>query len=248
MFSRVLILSDTHFTRVDDPLLARVIATARALDLRGPQDAVVMAGDLFELYVGNKPYFRQQFQAWHVLVQEWIERGVRVDCIEGNHDFQLEGVFPAAVALHGQELELPLQGGARLWVEHGDLVDSDDIGYRVLRALLRSLPMRTFIKLAPDAWVAAIGTRMSAMSQARHPREPDLAQRDRLRAAYHARAAEHFAAGFGYVVMGHCHDLDEYRTSSGHYLNMGLPRTHGQIVLWEAGKLERLALASRADL
>lgn len=246
MLSRVLILSDTHFTDGQDPLLARVIATARALDLRGTSnsgesgDAVVMAGDVFDLYVGNKRYFREQFAAWHALVAEWLERGVRVAVVEGNHDFQLEGVYPAAVTLHPESCSLELVGGKHLWIEHGDLVDASDIGYRVLRAFLRSPFMRAFIAHAPDSWVQWVGEKFKAASAAHHPRQPDAEHQERLRKIYHAAAEKKFAEGFAFVVMGHCHDLDAHKTLGGEYLNMGYPRVHTQLTIFREGRLERL--------
>lgn len=246
MIARVLLISDTHFCDGTDPLLARVISTARELKLQGPADAVVLAGDLFDLYVGNKECFRREFTDWHSLVQEWVDAGVRVGVIEGNHDFQLEGVFPAAVTLHSASCTLELAGGQRLWVEHGDLVDGADVGYRVLRTALRSPLIRILIRHAPDHWLQWVGERLRSASSKRHPRQPDPQHRDRLRSVYHAAAEKKFSEGFAHVVMGHCHDLDEHASAAGQYFNMGYPRVHEKLIVFQNGNLNRLAILSAA--
>jgi hypothetical protein len=47
------------------------------------------------------------------------------------------------------------------------------------------------------------------------------------------------AEGYDYVVMGHCHDLDEMSFKVGErvgqYVNVGYPPVHGSYLSWSPG-------------
>jgi hypothetical protein len=62
---------------------------------------------------------------------------------------------------------------------------------------------------------------------------------ERLRKIYRSYAAERLAEGYDYVVMGHCHDLDEMSFQiggrAGQYVNVGFPRVHGSYLSWSPG-------------
>jgi hypothetical protein len=46
--------------------------------------------------------------------------------------------------------------------------------------------------------------------------------------------------GHDVVILGHCHDLDEFSFRvdgrSGYYLNVGYPRLHGSFLEWTSGE------------
>ena len=62
---------------------------------------------------------------------------------------------------------------------------------------------------------------------------------ERLRNLYRSYAAERIARGCDFVVMGHCHDLDEKSFvidgRPGQYVNVGFPRAHGSFLSWSPG-------------
>jgi UDP-2,3-diacylglucosamine pyrophosphatase LpxH len=142
-------------------------------------------------------------------------------------------------------------GSASLYVAHGDLVDRSDWGYLALRAFYRSLVFRAFVRLAPGRFLDWLGRTLSRLSRERKPLLPTempIKRRERLRKIYRSFAAEKIAEGFDFVILGHCHDLDEmeFRVADrrGHYANMGYPREHGSYLVWEPGdpKIQRTAL------
>jgi UDP-2,3-diacylglucosamine pyrophosphatase LpxH len=141
--------------------------------------------------------------------------------------------------LHKHDFAINL-GGKRFFFAHGDTADRKDYSYRALRAFFRSPPMRAFVRLAPGKWIDGIGKLSS-----RHSRgaKPELAaalpagRLEELRKVYRNFAAEQISKGHDYVVMGHCHDLDEMSFvvggRRGQYINVGFPRTHGSYLSWE---------------
>src|SRR5262249_53544168 len=140
-------------------------------------------------------------------------RGVEIHYIEGNHDFMIRRAFARVRGMKVHTSEVTLErGDKRFYVAHGDLADREDYGYRALRVLFRSPAMKAFVKFAPGSWVDGFGQFSSHRSRSAKPRLPSeypIERRERLRKVYRSFAAQKIAEGFDYVVMGHCHDLDE---------------------------------------
>jgi UDP-2,3-diacylglucosamine hydrolase len=234
-------VSDLHILGPDDPLYRSLLKLLR--EQAKPGDTVVLAGDLFDLFVGNKKVFVERYRGFLEALGEAGRGGVRIHYIEGNHDFHLRRVFAAipGLQLHSHDFDLEL-GGRKFHFSHGDLADRKDYGYRVLRAVFRSPFMKAFVTLAPGSVVEWIGTTSSRKSQASKPRLPTSLPPGRmeyLRNVYRSYAAEHLARGCDYVVMGHCHDLDEkcflIDGRPGQYMNVGFPRVHGSFLSWSPG-------------
>lgn len=237
---KLLVLSDLHIRDASDPLYARLLHVLGSHS--EPQDVVVLAGDIFDLFVGDKAIFRARYRAFLELLANLSARGVQVHYIEGNHDFQLSGVFARlGVLLHDAEVTLKL-GDRTLYVAHGDLADRSDWAYLASRVFYRSGFFRIFVRILPGAFIDWLGRTLSRLSRNRKPLLPaelPIERRERLRRVYRSFAAEKISAGADFVVMGHCHDLDEMEFQvagrHGHYANMGYPRAHGSYLVWQPG-------------
>lgn len=235
-------ISDLHVRGPDDPLYRSLLLLLK--DRARAGDTVVLAGDLFDLYVGNKRIFRERYREFFEAATEAGGRGVGMHYIEGNHDFQLKGAFSGVpgMTVHSLDFELKIEG-KRFYFSHGDLVDPKDYGYRALRLFFRSPFMRAFVALVPDSWVEWIGQTSSRRSRDAKPRLPASLPRERLeylRNTYRSYAADRLAQGADFVVMGHCHDLDEkcfvIDGRPAQYVNVGFPRVHGSFLSWSPGE------------
>jgi len=240
---RLWIVSDLHIQSDQDPLYRSFLAWLVRPELNESGVRIVLAGDVFDLFVGKKPLFVRRYSEFFDRLRALGSRGVTVDYIEGNHDFWISEAFGdmPGVTVRPSEVDFEL-GGRRFHVSHGDLVDRTDRNYLRLRAFFRSRLMHGLVKAAPGELLDRIGRSMSRASSARTPRLITALSResqDRLRSAYHEFAREKIAAGYDFVVCGHCHDLDEawLRVGSreGQYINVGLPRTHGSVLTWAPG-------------
>jgi UDP-2,3-diacylglucosamine hydrolase len=235
----VFAVSDLHISGPADPLYCSLLTLIGERAKSG--DTLVLVGDVFDLFVGKKAVFLERFGQFLTTVREAAARGVHVHYVEGNHDFQLGDVFGRGVLVHEREVELEVEG-KKFFFAHGDLADRSDYGYRALRLFLRSRVMKSFVLAAPGGWIDGIGRRSSLYSRDTGPRlaahlTPD--DRERMRKIYRSFAAEKMAQGFDFVVLGHCHDLDEMSFTvagrPGHYINIGFPPVHGSYVEWTPG-------------
>lgn len=236
------VVSDLHIWGAEDPLYRALISLLS--EKASAEDVVVLAGDIFDLFVGAKSIFTGQYAEFIRAVQDAGSRGVQIHYIEGNHDFQLESVFAQdrSLQLHAESVSLSLEG-KRFFIAHGDLADREDRAYRFLRGALRSVPMKWVIRLVPDRLVDRVGKRSSQYSRGKKAtlvEELPIEKRERLRTAYRSYAAERLCEGFDFVILGHCHDLDEklFRLDGreGQYINVGYPRAHGSYLRWQSGE------------
>jgi len=234
-------VSDLHISSTQDPLYRSLLSLIETRLKSG--DIFVLAGDIFDLFVGNKKVFVGRYQEFFDSLQAASVRGVKIHYIEGNHDFQIKHVFSRIEGLQVHPRDVLIEmNGKRFFFSHGDLVDPKDYGYFALRAFLRSPVMKAFVTVMPGRVIAAIGNAMSATSQKKGPRLPanlPTPQMERLRILYRSFAAEKLSQGYDFVVMGHCHDLDEMQFNiggrPGQYINIGYPRAHGSFVSWHEG-------------
>ncbi|MGK5084509.1 UDP-2,3-diacylglucosamine diphosphatase [Bdellovibrionota bacterium FG-1] len=238
------VVSDLHVFGADDPLYISLLRLLR--DRAESGDTVILAGDLFDLFVGNKKIFRERYREFFEAAAIAGGRGVQIHYIEGNHDFNLRAAFASIPGwtTHSKDFDIEL-AGRRFFFAHGDLVDRQDYGYLALRIFFRIWPTRLLMALVPGAWLDWIGQKSSERSRRTQPRLPaylPAGRIERLRNLYRSFAAERLLEGYDFVVMGHCHDLDEKRFivdgREGQYVNVGFPRVHGSFLSWSPGDLD----------
>ncbi len=239
---RLLVISDLHIHGPHDPLYASLLKLIR--ERASPGDTLVLAGDVFDLFVGNKRVFLERYHEFVAALRDAGSRGVRVHYIEGNHDFLVRGAFGRipGVQVHSQDVSLEL-GGRKFFISHGDTFDRSDYGYRALRVFYRSPVMKGIVRVVPGRWLDWYGNAHSRQSRATKPilaSGLSIENMERLRRVYRSAAAERLAAGYDFVVAGHCHDLDEMDFTiagrSGQYVNVGYPRAHGSFLTWGPGE------------
>ena len=121
-------------------------------------------------------------------------------------------------------------------------MDRNDYGYRALRIFFRSPLMKAAFALMPGGmleWIGRQSARVSKGTKYRLPAQLPPGRMEYLRNIYRSYAAERLAHGADYVVMGHCHDLDEKSfvigARQGQYVNVGFPRVHGSFLSWSPG-------------
>ena len=76
-------------------------------------DTVVLAGDLFDLFVGNKRIFRERYGDFFRALETAGKKGVETHYIEGNHDFLIRAAFRGIPGLRVHVHEVSLELGGR---------------------------------------------------------------------------------------------------------------------------------------
>ena len=235
--SRLWIFSDLHLTSSQDPLFRPFMnALKQAQD---EHDTIVLAGDIFELFVGNSSYFYNQFFEFFETLKRLSDLGVQLFYIEGNHDFHLKNNFKDT-SIHFEEegVEVALTSSAsatkRIWISHGDLIDRSDVSYLRLRSIFRSRWVKFLTVITPAFVIQAVA---KALARSAELKKKDLPENwhpsklSRLRNVFRSYALDKHQQGFDVVVLGHCHDLDQVEP---YYWNMGYPPVHQQFLFIDA--------------
>ena len=184
----------------------------------GKTDLLVLLGDIFEFWIGKKNVtddyvpLIEAFERMH-------QQGAQLVYVEGNHDFHLGPVFTqrlnCQVFPDGGSIELD---GKKVYLAHGDLVNPDDTGYRLLRKFLRSSLIRTSLRIAPNSLTMAIANRGSYESR---KNSGERRSRWPAREILKPYAETILAAGHQAVVTGHYHQPFQEKLDDGELIALG---------------------------
>lgn len=233
-------LSDLHIVDECTENGRRLAEFLRSFPKQG--DVVILGGDIFDLFVGDKRTFRRKFSAVIAAIRGAAERGVRVYYLEGNHDFHFAPVFSGLTKLSVETEDFEIEfGGKKIYVSHGDLIDEEDTGYRFLRAITKNAFFRLFVRLLPDFLVDLIGNWSSRQSR-KYTGEVDPDHQRRLRELYADFARGRVAMGADFVLVGHSHLRDQIALVApngrrGEYFNLGFSADALLYGAWKSGEM-----------
>jgi len=235
--ARVIFFSDAHLefehSAEGRPNSKRVAAF---LDyLHGKADMLVILGDLFDFYFEYKSVFPARYLRVLAGIQALSDSGVSCYYVAGNHDFWLGELFSntLGVKLVADSLILNRESNPaeRVLAAHGDGFGQGDLGYEILKKILRnSLLIRLFRLLHPD-WgyaLARITSRASRKYTLNH-------QAGRIKAC--AEVAQSLLAAYedlDTVILAHTHSPEQRQFDRGRYLNVGDWLTHFSYIVWSA--------------
>jgi UDP-2,3-diacylglucosamine hydrolase len=225
-YQRIWVFSDLHLADTNS-FLYRAFIDALS-EPENDQDAVVFAGDIFEIFVGNSTYFHQKHQGFIAALKTLSRKKVALYYIEGNHDFHLKKAFgEIPVQIFDAEVVI-----GSIYIAHGDLVDQSDSGYLRMRKFFRSAGFKKFVELLPGKAVEWIG---ETIARTHEQKEGDLSFEPgsvpSVRKIFRAYAEEKKRQGFDFIILGHCHDLDDLQPF---YFNMGYPPVHRQFLYYSS--------------
>ena len=197
--SDLVFVGDVHIDR-NDVDLPPFLSYLRGLAPRAGR--VVLMGDLFNLWIGAPDLEQDHHRAVVACLSDMRSQGTEVHYLEGNRDYRiakthLGGAFDVVSDFGIRED----WGGRRLWAAHGDLVNRDDLQYRVWRRVSRSAAAWWLFSAIPSARRFAIAEsieqKMRATNVGMKHQFPEALIRD--------YAARHLRTPGAAVVLGHFH-------------------------------------------
>lgn len=210
--------------------------------LPGRAAALYVVGDLFDFWFEYGSAIPRRHFRTVAALDQLRRAGVQVTLMNGNHDFYL-GPFlrhDLGLVTHDGPLALDLQG-RRIWLHHGDGLLGGDLGYKVLKRILRSpVSIALYRWLHPDLGIplAHHVSRWSRTSRPDRPLDGDQVWRD--------VAMPRFAEGFDTVMIGHFHQTFERRDGDRRFFVLGDWIDRFTYVVLEEGEF-RLEHWSSAD-
>jgi UDP-2,3-diacylglucosamine hydrolase len=194
---------------------ARLRDFLRAVSERATR--LYIMGDLFDFWFEYRTAIPRRFFEILGTLRDVRDMGVQITYLAGNHDFWLGTFMTETLGIHFHDGALPLTlQGRRLWLHHGDGLVGGDIGYRLLKKVLRN-PMSNFLYrcIHPDLGIpfAHYVSRWSRRTRGHLPLSTERLVRE--------IAAPRFAEGYDAVLIGHFHRPYELRENGRDFVVLG---------------------------
>jgi UDP-2,3-diacylglucosamine hydrolase len=179
--------------------------------------ALYIVGDLFDFWFEYRTAIPRRHFGTLAALRQLRASGVSITYLNGNHDFWLGPFLREELGLHTHEdaLALDLQGH-RIWLHHGDGLAHGDLGYKMLKKVLRNPASIALYRLIhPDLGIpfAHMVSRWSRHSRGERPLDGD-----RL---WTRIGVPRFAEGFDTVMIGHFHHAWERREDGRSFFMLG---------------------------
>jgi UDP-2,3-diacylglucosamine hydrolase len=180
-------------------------------------EELCILGDLFDFWFEYDTVIPKGFHRTLTALQAFTDRDIPVHYVAGNHDFWMDDFFQKelGVRLYWDPVELTL-GGKRVYLHHGDGLARRDIGYRLIKPILRNrLAIRLYRLLHPDIGVRL--ARGSSRTSRAYTANKDYGEEEGLLEF----ATKKIAEGSDIVIMGHRHQPHIEPIGRGTYVNLG---------------------------
>lgn len=213
-------LSDVHLfpEREPHPGRDRFISFLDGLyDSYGPGELWIL-GDLFDFWFEYQSVVPSGFERCLSALRRLSDKGWKVHFLPGNHDFWVGMHFGEATgAVIHLEKYLTLDiNGKQVLLAHGDGLGSGDIGYRLMKPVLRSAISRFFFSLLhPD-----LGTFLARLFSDTSKR---ILRRnlDSIPSGLQNWINGKFDEGIDIIIAGHTHLDTVNRSKKGIYVSLG---------------------------
>jgi UDP-2,3-diacylglucosamine hydrolase len=197
-----------------------------------------LIGDLFDFWIEFKSVIRSDYVPVLFSLRKALQRGIKVHYLPGNHDFALGAFLSDVMGINilNETQDITVQG-RKVHLYHGDGLIKRDVGYRILKPLLRNRIYQNFYKLLhPDIGIA-MGTFFSGSSRKYQKHRIT----EQIIKEYRECARQTIDKGYDYVIYGHTHHAELCHFDHGTYLNTGswlihynyATMTEGKIDLWQ---------------
>ena len=180
-------------------------------------DELVIVGDLFDYWFEYRKVIQKGYHKTFTALEELTSGGIPVHYIIGNHDFMHRDFFESELGLKIYYSTLKKEfNGKKFFIDHGDDFVANDLGYKILKKILRSkIAQGLYSLIHPDLgiWLASSTSKTSR----EYTGSKNYSEEDGL----FSKAKELIDNGFDYVVFGHTHRIKYIAYKQGFYVNLG---------------------------
>lgn len=186
--------------------------------IRDRATALYILGDLFDFWIEYRHAIRPDYFQTIYELKNLIDRGVEIYYFAGNHDFAL-GPFltnTVGIKVFSGHYRTELQE-RKVFMHHGDGLRQKDVGYRILKRLLRNPFNQKIYKLLPMSIGVPLGSFCSGTSRKvneHHMTEAILSE-------YRNIAKSCLDQGNDIVFFAHTHEAELSQWGEKIYCNTG---------------------------
>lgn len=232
----VYFISDLHLGLLDSQTEKnREILLVRLLEyIKENGSALYIVGDLFDYWFEYRRVAQKGFYKMLTALTLLKENGVEIHYLIGNHDFMHTSLFQEDVgAILYEDGFHRIINGRKFFIAHGDGLVANDVGYKILKKVLRNKKFQALYSLIhPDLgiWLAS----GSSKSSRKYTSKKDYGEADSLFEV----AKKYIENGADYVIFGHSHQRRFEQYKNGFYINLGSWLEAPCYGVFEAGKFQ----------
>lgn len=194
-------------------------------------DRIYLLGDIFEFYFGYKNFiYRHHIKLFSLL--RTVSKKKKLYIFEGNHEYKLESLRQFIDAHIVKRRLIEKIDGLTIHMEHGDMIDREDIAYTTFRNALKNQVMLHVIEYIKPSLLLFLSKKASHFSKT------NIKSKKNRRTD---KALEKFASfkiknGTDAVILAHTHNPVLIKRNSGVYINTGDFLEHFTYATYETGK------------
>ncbi|MFZ3228658.1 MAG: metallophosphoesterase [Pseudobdellovibrio sp.] len=204
-------VSDIHLKNINERNGNTLLRFLFYLNKNPKQHQIFFLGDIFDFWVSDGAAFVSHYQQLIDEIGKFKKNGGIVYYFEGNHDFHVDVFWTKKLNIPVYEKQAYFKiGNLEVRVEHGDLINLEDIAYLKYRAFVRHSVMETIGHLLPSTFLKWMGESISLKSRKRtsnYEKINTAKVKDLIRSHAHKSYLE---KPFDLIVTGHMHVCDEY--------------------------------------
>ena len=180
-------------------------------------DELFIIGDLFDYWFEYKRVIQKGFIKTLAALAEFADSGKKVHYVIGNHDFLHRDFFEKeiGVKLYHHPIDV-LLNDKRFFMAHGDGLVKNDLGYKILKKILRNKYLQKIYSLVhPDLGIKIASS--TSKTSRDYTANKNYGKVDGL----FETAKLKIDSGFDFVIFGHSHLRTFEKYKSGSYINLG---------------------------
>lgn len=180
-------------------------------------EELFILGDLFDYWFEYRRVIQKGYFKTFTALKNLTDAGIKVHYLIGNHDFMHRNFFndELNVAVYEDPIEIELKGKI-FFLGHGDGLVKNDLGYKILKKILRNkFLQKVFSLIHPDLGIAIASS--SSKKSRDYTAEKNYGEIDGL----FETAQNKIDEGFDFVIFGHSHNRADKSYKNGRYVNLG---------------------------
>jgi UDP-2,3-diacylglucosamine hydrolase len=219
MSKSIFFLSDAHLgaeeehkERLKEEKLIRVLDKVKQ-----EGESLYLVGDMFEFWFEYKNVIPKDHFGVLNKLKQLVDCGIKIKYVVGNHDFWLGDFLPKQIGIpiFKDSVDVVHQD-KRIFISHGDGLAKKDVGYRILKRILRNrVNIFLYRQIPPD--IAYPLAKFVAGRSRSYVQKRDTG----YLGEYEDFAAGKIKQGFDAVVLAHTHVPVLKDLNGGIYLNLG---------------------------
>ena len=196
-------------------------------------EQLFIVGDLFDAWIEYRNVIPKGFHRTLAKLDEMVQSGISLHFLVGNHDCWVRDYFSEIIGMkvYLEPFQVQIQG-KKIYLHHGDGHSKNDIGYSILKKIVRHpLSIWFFSWLHPDIGLRL--ARSSSKTSRQYTSQKHYGEGDGMTEF----AEQKIKDGNDYVIMGHRHIPSVNNLAAGIYINLGDWINNGMYAVIEEGKI-----------